>query len=331
MSRLEAVLFLSREPLSSRKLAKLANLADGTEARNLVRVLRKQLTKRQSAFQIHEVGGGFQLLTQPEFAPWMRRLRGNLPEIRLSSPAMETLAIVAYRQPILRADIEAIRGVGCAELLRQLMERDLLRIVGRSDELGRPFLYGTTKFFLQVFGLRDLDELTALAIVPTTCGAKPATGTVTTSNTDILSSVAHDSILTVPCSTGSRPEDDIEKNGKEMTVADYDEPEDEFEADYEFEDVEEYDDEDPEEEDESMNDEDEFEDDEFDEDDEEEYDDDELDDEWEEVDSDIEDEDDEDEEYDEDDEYEYEEDDEEWDDEEEDEEDIEDEEEEEEK
>jgi segregation and condensation protein B len=80
-------------------------------------------------------------------------------EVRLSAPALETLAVVAYRQPLGRAEIEAVRGVQCGEILRQLMERDLVRIVGRSEELGRPFLYGTSKRFLQVFGLRHLDEL----------------------------------------------------------------------------------------------------------------------------------------------------------------------------
>jgi segregation and condensation protein B len=98
-------------------------------------------------------------MTRAKFAPWLRRLHSAPVENRLSAPAMETLAVVAYRQPVLRADIEAIRGVQSGEVLRQLIERDLVRIVGRSDELGRPFLYGTTKQFLQVFGLRHLDEL----------------------------------------------------------------------------------------------------------------------------------------------------------------------------
>jgi segregation and condensation protein B len=99
------------------------------------------------------------LMTRPKFAPWLRRLHGSQVEVRLSAPAVETLAVVAYRQPVLRADIEAVRGVQCGEILRQLMERDLVRIVGRSEELGRPLLYGTTKRFLQVFGLRHLEEL----------------------------------------------------------------------------------------------------------------------------------------------------------------------------
>jgi segregation and condensation protein B len=158
-SRLEALLFLSRHPQTSRKLAELAGLADGTKARTLVRTLNRRYDATGSAFRIEEVAGGFQLMTRPKFAPWLRRLYPATSEVRLSPPAMETLAVVAYRQPVLRAEIEAIRGVQSGEVLRQLIERDLVRIAGRSEELGRPFLYGTTKQFLQIFGLRHLDEL----------------------------------------------------------------------------------------------------------------------------------------------------------------------------
>ena len=159
LARLEAVLFLAREPSGTRKLAELADLADGTEARTLVRKLNRLYDEEGSAFRAVEVAGGFQLVSRPQFASYLRRLHGPTVEVRLSAPAMETLSVVAYRQPVLRAEIESIRGVQCGELLRQLMERDLVRIAGRSEELGRPFLYGTTRRFLQVFGLRHLDEL----------------------------------------------------------------------------------------------------------------------------------------------------------------------------
>jgi segregation and condensation protein B len=159
ISRLEAVLFLSRQPLPSRKLAKLANLADGTEARALVRKLQDRYNQRKSAIQVMEVAGGLQLLTRPQLAHWLSRMYGQPNELCLSVPAMETLSVVAYRQPVVRAEIEAIRGVQCGEILRVLMERDLLRIVGRSEDLGRPFLYGTTTIFLKVFGLRRLEDL----------------------------------------------------------------------------------------------------------------------------------------------------------------------------
>jgi segregation and condensation protein B len=160
--RVEAILFLSRSPLPSRKLSQLAGLADATEARTLVRQLNQVYADCGRSFRAEEVGGGYQLMTRPALAPWLRRL-GHIPKtLQLTPPAMETLSIVAYRQPVLRADIEAIRGVACGEILRQLMERDLVRISGRSEELGRPYLYSTTKSFLQNFGLRDVDALPAL-------------------------------------------------------------------------------------------------------------------------------------------------------------------------
>jgi segregation and condensation protein B len=158
-SRLEAVLFLAREPLSLRRLAQLANLADGTESRTVLKSLRDRYNERGCAFQVAQVAGGYQLLSRREFAQWLRPQGTADREIRLSPPALETLAVVAYRQPVLRVEVEAIRGVACGEILRLLMDRDLLRIVGRSEELGRPLRYGTTKRFLEVFGLCNLDQL----------------------------------------------------------------------------------------------------------------------------------------------------------------------------
>ena len=159
MCRVEGVLFLAREPLTSRKVAQLAGLADATEARTLVRLLNQRYDQLGRAFRIEEVAGGFSILTRPQFAPWLRRLAYVPGETRLTQSAMETLAIVAYRQPVLRADIEVIRGMGCGEVLKQLMNKDLVRICGRSEELGRPYLYGTTRRFLQMFGLRSADRL----------------------------------------------------------------------------------------------------------------------------------------------------------------------------
>jgi segregation and condensation protein B len=159
LGRLEAILFLAREPLNSRKLSQYANLADGTQARTLVRRLNEQYDGAGRAFRVERIAGGYQLLTRRTFAPWLRRLAHVPPETRLSPPALETLAVIAYRQPVGRADIEAIRGVNCGEILRQLMDRDFVRIAGRSQELGRPYLYATTKRFLELFGLNHLDDL----------------------------------------------------------------------------------------------------------------------------------------------------------------------------
>ena len=158
-------MLLAREPLGSRKLSQHANLADGTQARTLIRRLNDNYDRAGRAFRVEEVAGGFQLLTRRKFATWLRRLGHLPPETRLSAPALETLAVIAYRQPVLRADIEAIRGVNCGEILRQLMERDLVRIGGRSEELGRPYLYATTKRFLQIFGLISLEDLPRAAAI----------------------------------------------------------------------------------------------------------------------------------------------------------------------
>lgn len=159
MQRLEAVLFLSREPLNTRKLSQFARLVDATEARTLVRRLNNLYDDEDRAFRIERVAGGYQMLTRPQFGTWLRRLEHVPNETRLSPPALETLAVIAYRQPVLRAEIEGIRGVSCGEIVRQLMERDLVRIAGRSEELGRPYLYGTTRKFLQLFGVPSLDKL----------------------------------------------------------------------------------------------------------------------------------------------------------------------------
>jgi len=156
---LEAILLISKEPLSARKLAAMAGLADPTEARTLARKLNEQFDSQGHAFRIEEIAGGMQLLTRPQFASWLRRLEHVPGEVLLSQGMLETLAIIAYRQPLVRAEMEAIRGVSCDEVLRQLMQRDLVRICGRHEDLGRPYLYGTSKRFLHLFGLQSLDSL----------------------------------------------------------------------------------------------------------------------------------------------------------------------------
>ncbi len=157
--RVEAILLLAKTPINPRKLAQLAHLADATEARTLVRQLNRVYDTHGRAIRVEQIAGGYRMLTHPTLAPWLARLGHLPPAVRLSTPMMETLAVVAYRQPVSRASAEAIRGVACGELLRQLMERDLIRIAGRSEELGRPYLYGTTKRFLQLFGLSNVDAL----------------------------------------------------------------------------------------------------------------------------------------------------------------------------
>ncbi|MBX7104437.1 MAG: SMC-Scp complex subunit ScpB [Gemmataceae bacterium] len=161
LSRIEALLWLADEPLSLRKMARALGV-DAATAREAVNRLAAMLLADGSAFVIEEVAGGFQLLTRPEFYPWLVRLRRAAPDAHLSPALLETLAVIAYRQPVMRADIESIRGVHCGEAVRQLMERKLVQIVGRHDSLGRPVLYGTTRKFLQAFGLKDVADLPAV-------------------------------------------------------------------------------------------------------------------------------------------------------------------------
>ncbi len=165
LARLEAALFLADEPLTARRLAEVAALADAAEARKLVDRLRALYDADGTAFQVEELAGGYQLLTRPAFHPWLLRLRRTGHDLRLTPAALETLAVIAYKQPITRAEVDAVRGVQCGELIRVLMEKGLVRHAGRHDSLGRPQLYGTTKKFLQAFGLnslRDLPEVESL-------------------------------------------------------------------------------------------------------------------------------------------------------------------------
>ena len=159
MARVEAALFLAREPIGAKRLAQLAGIEDAARVRPILNELNHRYASERCAFSAVEVAGGFQLRTRPEFAPWLFRLQEVPVEVRLTGAAMETLSIIAYRQPILRAEIESIRGAQSGEILRQLLEADLIRVTGRREEPGRPFLYGTTKKFLQVFGLLKLSDL----------------------------------------------------------------------------------------------------------------------------------------------------------------------------
>lgn len=159
LARLEAVLLIADEPLTVRRLADAAGLADAAEARTLIDRLRELYDADGTAFQVEPIAGGFQLLTRAVYHPWLTRLRRTGHELRLTPAALETLAVIAYKQPVTRADVEKVRGVACGELVRQLMERGLVRVAGRDDSLGRPQLYGTTRKFLQAFGLNTLSDL----------------------------------------------------------------------------------------------------------------------------------------------------------------------------
>lgn len=159
LARLEAVLLVADGALSFHKLAQFATLADAAEARRLVEELNDKLDLGGAAFRIEKVATGVRMMTRPQFSMWLDRLHNRQARARLSPPMLETLSIVAYRQPVTRADVEKIRGVQASEMLRQLMDRGLVRITGEDDSLGRPFLYGTTRQFLEEYGFGSLDDL----------------------------------------------------------------------------------------------------------------------------------------------------------------------------
>jgi segregation and condensation protein B len=156
---LEALLFASDVPLEPERIREVLGLTEVAEVRGLVDELRARLESHGRALQIAEAAGGYRLVTRAEIAPWLVRLARSRTRARLSRPAVETLAIVAYRQPVSRPEIDAIRGVNSEGVLDSLLERRLVRIGGRKEAPGRPFLYETTRDFLVAFGLRNLAEL----------------------------------------------------------------------------------------------------------------------------------------------------------------------------
>lgn len=155
----EALLFASDSPVEVERIREVLGLGSTADARELVEALRQRLDTEGRALRVVEVGGGFRLVTRPEVAPWLVKLARSRTRSRLSRPALETLAIVAYRQPVSRPEVDAIRGVNSEGVLDNLLERRMLRITGRKDSPGRPFLYETTRDFLVAFGLRDLADL----------------------------------------------------------------------------------------------------------------------------------------------------------------------------
>jgi segregation and condensation protein B len=170
---IEALLFSAQRPLTPRELVGALRgagaedeftpneFAKTTEAEvaGALEELKLEYVEQQRAFQLLEKADGWQLASDPQFARWVRRLFPAAKPARLSPPSLETLAIIAYRQPITRADVEAVRGVAIESVLQTLMERGLVKIAGRAEVPGRPLLYETTQFFLEHFGLRNLEEL----------------------------------------------------------------------------------------------------------------------------------------------------------------------------
>ncbi len=157
-SVIEAILFATDEPLTEGRLAKIVETTSG-QVRKCIKALNEKYEKNHNAFRIEQIAGGHQMLTLGAYDSWLRKMLKARSDSKLSPAAMETLAIIAYKQPVIRVDIEAIRGVAVGEVIRSLMYKGLVKIVGRAEILGRPMLYGTTKKFLEVFGLHSLKDL----------------------------------------------------------------------------------------------------------------------------------------------------------------------------
>ena len=155
----ESLIFAAEEPITLRKLVDIVGDIDSAQVLEAVAQLKNDYDTQGRSFQIEEIAGGYQLFTKPEYYEWIAKLRKKSGETKLSQAALETLAIIAYKQPILRADLESIRGVQSGQIIRLLMEKDLVKVVGRDESLGHPLLYGTTKRFLEYFGLKDLKDL----------------------------------------------------------------------------------------------------------------------------------------------------------------------------
>ena len=156
---LEALLFASDAPVEAALIQEVLELPSADAARALVQDLRTRFEKQDRVLQIIEAGGGFRLVTRPEVAPWLVKLARSKTKSRLSRPALETLAIIAYRQPVSRPEVDAARGVNSEGVLDNLLERRLVRIAGRKEAPGRPYLFETTREFLVAFGLRDVGDL----------------------------------------------------------------------------------------------------------------------------------------------------------------------------
>lgn len=159
MRVVEAILFAADSPLPPNKIAAILGVGDARDVRKHIAALNELYAAAGNAFRIEEIAGGFRMMTLPAYNRWLTKLLRARQETKLTGASMETLAIVAYKQPCTRADIEAVRGVAAGDMLNRLREMNLIKIVGRAEDLGRPLLYGTTKRFLEVFGLAGLEDL----------------------------------------------------------------------------------------------------------------------------------------------------------------------------
>ncbi len=158
-SVIEAILFASDEPLTKARLVKIAELSSSAQVSEAIKSLNAKYRAGNCSFRVERIAGGYQMMTLSVYNTWLIKMLKVKTDSKLTQAALETLAIIAYKQPIIRADVEGIRGVASGEMIRSLMYKGLVKIVGRAEVIGRPMLYGTTKKFLEVFGLNTLKDL----------------------------------------------------------------------------------------------------------------------------------------------------------------------------
>ncbi len=158
---IESLIFVADEPLSIKQLEAMLGGVSRQQIKDILQQLMAEYETEKRGFALQEVAGGYQFRTRPEYRDWVIKLKQSSPA-KLSRAALETLAIIAYKQPVLRTDVEHLRGVDSGGIFKTLLERDLIRVMGRKDLPGRPMVYGTTRRFLEVFGLKDLSSLPTL-------------------------------------------------------------------------------------------------------------------------------------------------------------------------
>ena len=172
----EALLFAVQEPISVRKISEIVEGTEAKEIREVIQQLREEYDTHDRVFQIEEIANGFQLLSRPEYHEWISKIRKKSGESKLSQQALETLSIIAYKQPIGRYEVEAIRGVDSSGVLKTLLNRNLIKIKGRDSGPGRPLLYQTTNKFLEHFGLNRLSDMPKLKEITELMEADPTLG-----------------------------------------------------------------------------------------------------------------------------------------------------------
>ncbi len=207
---IEALLFISEKPVSISQIRKVLPSVGKTDIERIIRFLKAKYEERKAGISIFEIAEGYQMLTNPDYASYIRDFFKTRHKERLSKPALECMAIIAYKQPVTRADVELIRGVNSDGVIAHLLNKELIKVVGRKDVAGRPYLYGTTKQFLEYFGLKSLDDLPRLEEFPALVRAKDG------SEAEQLQKLVEDESVNVDGRDEKTGEEDFRDNKADM-------------------------------------------------------------------------------------------------------------------